>query len=162
MELVLTQKNIHYKDIFDTGINIHYTVRKRLKKDPRLFWKFFRIANKIKPDIIHVWGNLVAIYAIPAKALLRIPMINNQITEVPLSLPKGPFNYKLPFRLSDRLISNSLEGLKAFNAPLNKSVCIYNGFDFNRLSDLEDVEKVKKRFGISTKFVGYVCNFLIF
>jgi len=77
MALVLTREDIHYTDVFDTGIKIYYTIRKGLKKDPRLFFKFYKIAKKVKPDIIHVWGNMVAVYAIPTKVLLRIKMVNN-------------------------------------------------------------------------------------
>ena len=160
MELVLTREDIHYTDIFNTGVKIHYTIRKGLKKDPRLFWKFCRLARKFKPDIIHVWGNMVAIYAIPAKVLLRTPMINNQITEVPLKFPKGILNHKLTFRFSDLIISNSYEGLKVFKTPVEKSVCIHNGFNFSRIEELESQRNVKKRYNISTKFtVGMFAKF---
>ena len=52
-----------------------------MKKDPSVLFRFYWLAKKIKPDIIHVWGHMVAFYAVPAKRLLNIPMINNEITD---------------------------------------------------------------------------------
>jgi glycosyltransferase involved in cell wall biosynthesis len=160
MELVLTKEEIHYKEIFKTGIKIHYTIRKGLKKDPRLFWKFYKIAKQFKPDIIHVWGNMVAIYAIPAKVLLGVPMINNQITDAPLSVKGGPLSHKLSFTFSDKIIANSYAGLRAYKAPSNKSLVIYNGFDFNRIKNLSTKKSIREKFNISTPFVvGMVASF---
>lgn len=161
MEIVLTKKGIHYQDLFSTNIKIHYTVRKDgLKKDPSIFYKFYKIAQKFKPDIIHVWETMVAIYAIPAKLLLNIPMINNEITKAPEKVEKGLLSHNLSFLFSDVIISNSYAGIKAYNPPKNKSMVIYNGFDFNRIKELEKKETVKKKINISTKFIiGMVASF---
>jgi glycosyltransferase involved in cell wall biosynthesis len=163
MELVLTREDIHYTDIFKTGIKIHYTVRKGLKKDPRLFWKFYRIAKQFKPDIIHVWGNMVAIYAIPAKVLLGVPMINNQITEVPINIKGRRLFNSFAFRFSDLILSNTNAGIEKFKVSRNKSKCIYNGFDFKRLEVVTDSEDVRQNFHIQTKYlVGMVATFSTF
>jgi len=160
IELVLIKKNIHYKDIFDTGIKIHFAERKILKKDPLVFYKFFKIARNFKPDIIHVWGNMVAIYAIPTKLILKIPMINNQITNAPESVPNSILGHKLPFLFSNRIVANSYAGLKSYNAPEKKSDVVYNGFDFKRINNLKDIDKTKKNFNISTEYIiGMVASF---
>lgn len=160
MELVLTKKDIHYKDIHSTGIKIHFVLRKYLKKDPSVFFKFYKIANKFKPDIIHVWGNMVAIYAIPTKIFLRIPLINNQITSAPLNVSTSILGHKLPFFFSDKIIANTYAGLKSFSAPKHKSLVIYNGFDFNRINNLKDKNSIIDKFNIQTKFiVGMVASF---
>jgi glycosyltransferase involved in cell wall biosynthesis len=160
IELVLTRQDVHYTEIFDTGIKIHYVVRKGLKKDPRIFFQFYKIVKKIKPDIINVWGNMVAIYAIPSKVLFGIPMINNQITNAPLKVSKGIFSHQLSFIFSDKIISNSYAGLKAYNSPKEKSSVIYNGFDFNRISNLKVKEEVRKIFQIETTYVvGMIASF---
>jgi glycosyltransferase involved in cell wall biosynthesis len=160
MELVLTREDIHYTEIFDTSIKIHYAIRKGLKKDPRVFWQFYKIAKQFKPDIIHVWGNMVAIYAIPSKEILRVPMINNQITDAPLKVKGGMLSYSLTFLFSDKIIANTYAGLKSYNAPTHKSKVIYNGFDFVRLNKLESKEYIKDKFKIKTKFiVGMIASF---
>jgi len=153
MTLVLTKDEIHYTDIFKTEIKIYYTIRKGLKKDPRLFFKFYNIVKKVKPDIIHVWGNMVAVYAIPTKILLGIPMINNQITDAPPKFHNTVLNHKITFPFSDLIIANSKAGLKVYNAPKRKSICIYNGFNFNRLKNLTAQATIKRQFNIKTKYV---------
>jgi glycosyltransferase involved in cell wall biosynthesis len=160
-EIVLSNNIIHYDEVRKLNIPIHVIERKFTKKDPLLFIKFFRIAKKFKPDIIHVWGHMGAVYAVPTKILLGVPMINNEIMDClgdkPL-LGKG-----LVFRFSDRIISNSREGLRAYKAPLEKSNVIYNGFSFDRLKALEDPNVVRTRFGIRTPYVvGMVASFLIY
>lgn len=161
-ELVLTRSQIHYKEIHKLNIPIHIIERKNFQKDPRLFSMFFKITKKLKPDIIHVWGNLAAIYAIPTKIFLRIPMINNQIADAPSVLPNRILSYKLTFPFSDVLISNSKAGLLAYKPPKEKSIVIYNGFDFSRLNNLKDTKEIREKFNISSNFiVGMVANFSV-
>lgn len=160
MELVLTRKSIAFKEILNLDIKIHIIERRFFKKDPSLFFRFFKIARKFKPDLIHVWGNMVAIYAIPAKIMLRIPMANNQITDAPTNVPGGLLSHKLPFFFSDIIISNSKAGLKSYKSPENKSLVICNGFNFTRITSLRPVEAVRKEFSIKTKYiVGMVASF---
>ena len=65
MELVLTKKDIFYTKIYQTGIKVHFLDKTGIKKDPRIFYHFFKISRKFKPDLIHVWGNMAALLAIP-------------------------------------------------------------------------------------------------
>lgn len=159
--IVLTKDNIHYKEVLSTNIKIYYSIRKKgLKKDPTIFYKFYKIAKVFKPDIIHVWGNLVAIYAIPTKVLLRIPMINNQISGAPSEVRNSILNHRLSFPFSDLIIANSYAGLKAYQAPKKKSSVIYNGFDFGRINQLENKNRIREKFNIKTTFVvGMVASF---
>ena len=135
MELVLIKEDIHYNDIFSAGIKIHYTVRKLIRKDPFVVYKFFKIAKIFQPDIIHVWGYMAAVYAIPTKVVFNIPIINNSIT---YALNIKMFSKlwvasKLSFPFSDRVIANSYAGLKSHKIVANsKYRVIYNGFDFER------------------------------
>jgi len=66
----------------------------------------------------------------------------------------------LPFLFSDKIIANTYAGLKSFSAPKHKSLVIYNGFDFNRINNLQDKSSIIKKFNIQTKFiVGMVASF---
>lgn len=161
MELVLTREDIHYTDIFDTGIKIHYTIRKGLKKDPRIFWKFYRIAKEFKPDIIHVWGSMVAIYAIPAKLALNIPLLNNSITyAVKVKKYSSFWVYSnISFMFSDKVIANSNAGLRAHGLSKNKKYhIIYNGYNFNRLSNIS--VELRKELNLNSKIfvIGMVAS----
>ena len=159
LELVLTKNIIHYEEIYTLNIPIHIIERKFTKKDPLLFFKFYSIAKKFKPDIIHVWGHMVAVYAVPTKILLKIPLLNNEITDSTINkklLGKG-----IVFKHSDRVIANTYAGLKAYNAPAEKSRVIYNGFNFDRIKQVENPETVRLKFNIQTIFaVGMVASFL--
>jgi len=160
LKVVLTRPDIHYQKFLDFQIPYEIIERKGLKKDPRLFIQFLRIARKFKPDIIHVWGNMVAIYAIPAKLLLGVPMINNQIVDAPEKINNGILSHKITFGFSDLIIANSKAGLKAYNAPKQKSKVIYNGFNFKRISNLTSKEIIRKKFNVTTKYVvGMVASF---
>lgn len=160
MELVLTRKTIIFREILDIKIKIHIIERKFLKKDPQLFLKFLKIVQSFKPDLIHVWGNMVAIYAIPAKILLRIPMLNNQITDAPNKVPGGLLSHKIPFYFSDIIISNSKAGLNSYKSPAEKSIVINNGFDFSRISSLQSIQKIREKFSIKSAYVvGMIATF---
>jgi hypothetical protein len=41
MLLVLTEDEIHYKHVYDLPVNIRVIKRKGIKRDPRLFFKFY-------------------------------------------------------------------------------------------------------------------------
>lgn len=160
MEIVLTKNKLHYKEVLNTGAKIHYIVRKGLKKDPRLFFKFYKIAKQFDPDVIHVWGNLVAFYAIPTKVLLKVPMINNQITDAPDFVSESFLGPKTNFKFSDKIIGNSYAGLKSYNAPKGKSEVIYNGFDFKRIQNIADKDYIRDKFNITTeKLVTMVASY---
>lgn len=162
MELVVTRRDVHYKEIFDTGIVIHYLVRKFSKKDPTVFVRFMKIVRRFRPDVLHVWGNMVAVYAIPAKVLFNIPMVNSQIADAPDRIPRKLFGHWLTFPFSDRIVANSRAGLTAYNVSESKGTVIYNGFDFDRITVLEPVRAVRNRLQILSPFVvGMVASFTI-
>ena len=118
-----------------------------------------QLVRKSKPDLIHVWGNVAAFYTIPAKIIFQTPLINNQITDAPRSF-KSRLTYKLNFHFADLIIANSKAGLKSYHPPSNKSIVIYNGFNFSRLGKIDAKTNIKKQLGISTMYiVGMVATF---
>jgi len=161
MEIALIREGIHYEDIFSVDIKIHNTFRKKnVKKDSSIFFKFYKIARKFKPDIIHVWSNINAIYALPTVVLLRIPMINSQITNATPQESRSILSHRLTFPFSKVIAANTYAGIEAYKVPKNKSIVIYNGFDFDRINSLDSNSSIRKRFNIHTKYVvGMVANF---
>lgn len=158
LEVVLTRNEIHYEEFRQLGIRWQVIPRKIFKKDPRLFFLFFAIALRFRPDIIHVWGHMPAVYAVPAKLLLGIPLLNSEIADA--KPPKTLLARKLVFRISNRIIANTSAGLTAYAAPLEKSTVIHNGFDFRRIADLTLTPIVKERLGITTRYaVAMVASF---
>jgi len=161
-ELVIMDRKIHYSAVNDLNIKIYFLIRK-IKKDPKILIKLFKICTKFKPDIIHTWDSMASVYAVPISKILRIKLINGMIRE---ARPKSNFfdkawiRSKFTFPFSDVIVSNSYAGLKCYNAPSTKSLCIHNGFDFERIRNLQKKETVKARFNINTEnVVGMVASF---
>jgi len=160
LQVILMNKEIHYKKFLNLGVPYHVISRKWGKKDPSVFYKFFSAINRFRPDILHAWGNMVAIYSIPYKIFKKTTLINFQIQTAPQIVNNNILSHRLTFPFSDIIVANSAAGLRAFKAPENKSVVIFNGFSFERINKLRSPNEVKKRFRINTKFVvGMVAAF---
>lgn len=153
--VVLTRNEIHYTKFLDLDISYAVIERKGIKKDPRPFYYFYRICKKFKPDIIHVWGNLNAIYSLPAVIFQKISLINSQITDAPPKLSKlSPLYWTsyISFKFSSVILANSFAGLDSYDVPQKKSRVIYNGINLKRFQLCVDRSAVKAEFGIKTPF----------
>jgi glycosyltransferase involved in cell wall biosynthesis len=162
LHLVVFKEKIHYKEVYDLGIPVE--IMKRVpKKNPKVFFQLYKLCKTFKPDLIHSWGTMSAILAIPASTLLNIKLINGNIVDSPNHLKfyhKLLFRARLTYPFSSVVVSNSLAGLKSYRVPKKKGVCIYNGFDGNRISNVIDPAEVKKKFNVLTqKAVGMVGSF---
>ncbi len=161
-ELIVMGKDIHYKEVFELEIPIHYLIRKT-KKDFSIFNKLYKICKVFVPDIIHSWDSMTAVYALPVCKLLKIKFINGLVTDAPLN--QNIFNVswlraRLTFPFSNVIIGNSKAGLKAYNAPKKRSYCIYNGFNFNRINVIDHESTIRKQLEIKTKYIiGMVASF---
>ncbi|MBI4811732.1 MAG: glycosyltransferase [Ignavibacteriales bacterium] len=162
VEIALMSRDIQYDEIYDLGIKIHFLVR-RSKKDLLILRHLFKLCNNIKPDIIHTWDSMTSMYAAPVAQILGIKLINGMITDSSYRnniFERGWIRSKITFPLSDVIVANSLAGLKAYKAPEKKSVCIYNGFDPKRITNLSDRDIIRKKFNVLTpKVVGMVASF---
>lgn len=162
LKLVVFSDKIHYTEIYDLGVPI--VILKRVpKQNPLVFYKLFRICQRWKPDLIHSWGTMSAIWAIPAKLLLRIKLINGNVTNAPPHLrffSKELIRAKFSFPFSTVVVGNSKAGLEAYKVPKKKGICIYNGFDNSRIKDLKNKVVVRNQYNISDAHViGMVGGF---
>ena len=161
-ELIIMSNEIHYNYIDKLDIPIHILTR-NFRKDPGVFVRLFRLLRDRQYNILTSWGSMCSIYSLPAVLILKIKFVNGFLRDAP---PKLSINdrlwiaSKLTFPFSDAIVANSKAGLKAYNVPSKKSHYIYNGFDFNRIKNLQDPVHVKKMFNIDTEFVvGMVASF---
>lgn len=164
--LVVMDDKIHYKEIFNFKINIHYLIRKQ-KRDFSILKKFYQICKQYQPDFIHCWDSMTAIYAIPTAVLLKIKLINGLVVDTPVQ--KNIFNKhwlraQISFPFSKIIIGNSYAGLAAYKASKKKSYCVYNGMDLNRFHNLKDAVNFKKeiigqQFSQDVFIVGMVAAF---
>jgi len=161
-ELAVMSHDIHYRDVKRLNIRMHYLIRNSAK-DPRVFLKLYSLCKKIRPDILHSWNSMTSVYAIAVTKALGIKFINGMIRDAPSELKlfsEAWIRSKLTFPFSDIIVSNSRAGIESYRATMARSFCIHNGFDFDRIDDLEDGDIVRKKFGIdSGKVVGMVGTF---
>lgn len=155
IELILFKNLIEYPEIHDLGIPLHIIERKP-KHNPLTFLRVFRICRATRPDVLHTWSSMSAIFAFPAKKLLNIKLINGNIANAPRNLNiwnKDFFRAKLTFPFSNVIVGNSNAGLKAFKAPKSKSISIPNGFDFERIKSIEKAKVIKEKYNLGTNLV---------
>jgi glycosyltransferase involved in cell wall biosynthesis len=155
IQIVSLRKEIEYDDFYNLNMQYHL-IEKGGRLDVSIFFKFYHLCKKIKPDIVHSWSCMNSTYALYAKILLNYKLINSQITDAPNKInwfSQFGIQTKLNFQLSDVILANSYAGLKSYNAPKEKSKCIHNGFDMNRIKNLEHYEIIRKQLEITTKFV---------
>jgi glycosyltransferase involved in cell wall biosynthesis len=164
-ELVIMKKEVHYGQVFDLNINIHYLIRKS-KKDLSVFHKFYNICRNYRPDIVHCWNSMTAVIAVPSCKLLNTLLVNGMVVDTPIKktiFNEEWFRAKLTFPFSQKIIGNSKSGLKAYGAPKSKSSCIYNGIDLDRFKNLKDPNVVLNEiFGVINEnlfIVGMVAAF---
>jgi len=161
-ELLIFNKDVHYKEVFDINIKLNFLIRKNTT-DFNAFKKFYIITKNFRPDIIHTWDTLTTLHAIPTAKLLRIKLITSKITDTPINYRKftsfGIIS-ELCFRFSNLILANSHAGIDAYGVSKKKSKVIYNGFDFSRIKDMVPKDEVKANFGITEGFlVGMVASF---
>ena len=156
LRLVLTEYEIHYEYVRDLDIPIDVIKRKYLKKDPSLFFRFYKIANKFKPDIIHAWGVMTTFFAVPTKILMRKPLLSNLIADAQNSNSKFSFSNlfrRSSFKYADMILGNSNAGFKAYGLENNKKKhLVYNGVHLERFDIHVDKKEIKSRFNIQTPY----------
>ncbi len=161
-ELALMTHDIHYKEVLELGIGIHYFIRKR-KKDPGVFRGFYSLCRNYEPDIVHCWDTMTAVYITPICKLLNIKLVNGMVVDSPQkqNIFFQPYlRARLTFPFADVIIGNSNAGLKSYKAPPKKSITIHNGFDFERIRNITPEAIIKKQLNITSKYVvGMVATF---
>lgn len=155
VSLLLLANEIDYPEIHEICPNLHILER-TTKKDLGMFRRVYRLLKTLQPDIVHSWGSLPSVYLTPAVSLLGIKFVNAMITNANPHMKWNEANRvraRLTFPFSQMIIGNSNAGLAAYNAPTDRSHCVYNGFDFRRVRGLQDVVSVREQYGIRTKKV---------
>lgn len=162
--LVVRKNQIDYPIFYQLEIPYIVITDKYIKKDITLFYKFYNICKKNKPDIIHTWGSMPAFISIPTCLVLKIPHINSQITDAPPRIKKNSIQNiinKINFIYSTCIIANSNAGLVAYKINNKKCKVIYNGLNLSRFVNLKNIKDVKAEFNIKTEFaVIMVASFI--
>jgi glycosyltransferase involved in cell wall biosynthesis len=156
IELVLSEENIHYEEIYKTGVRIRILKRKGFRYDPSMITRFLRICHEFKPDLIHCFGKMTTFYAIPSRILTGIPLISSLIADSQKSYSgSSPYSFLLRYNVtfSDIVLANSLAGLKAYGLRMPKARVIYNGVNLARFRMIYNREAIKKEIGTGTRYI---------
>jgi glycosyltransferase involved in cell wall biosynthesis len=161
-ELAVMSSEIHYKEVFELDIPIHYLIRKT-RRDINIINKLYRLCKIIKPDVLHCWDSMTAVLSVLVCFILDIKLINGMVVDTPSKrniFNKHWFRAKLTFPFSYTIVGNSMAGLAAYKAPKSKSVCIFNGFNFDRINSIFSVKIIRDQLNINTKYViGMVASY---
>jgi glycosyltransferase involved in cell wall biosynthesis len=137
-------------------------VRKR-RRDLRLFKSLHELVSNLRIDIVHSWSPMCSVYAAPIAKLCGCAFVNGFVRDAPPHLSRWNKDYlmgKLTVPFSDIVVANSRAGLAAYQIPERKGLCIYNGFDPERVSKLTDEAELRSILGITTPHVvGMVAHF---
>lgn len=136
---------------------------RRGRKDLRLFKSLYDLITNLKIDIVHSWSPMCSVYAAPVAKLCGTAFVNGFVRDAPPHMTLWDKSYlrgKLTIPFSDIVVANSRAGLAAYDIPKRKSVCIYNGFNPERIVCLTDQAELRGRLGIVTPHViGMIANF---
>ena len=152
--VLTTSSEMHFPQFESLGVTVRKIEKNKMLLGANIPIRVYSILRKFDADIVHTWGRIQTLYVLPAKRLLGFQLVNGQITNA--SRPSTGFERFvdfLNFRLSNKIVSNSLAGLDAYAPPISKALVIKNGMNFSRFENLPDRESIKKRYGIKTPFI---------
>ena len=160
VQLIIINNGIAYHEIYDTSATIVIIDRKRRGISEYKAIKELREHLKsFKPDIVQAWSKISALFVSLIKLSCR-PNFKYLISYVadcnaPVRKTARYYLNKFNICVAKKIIGNSEAGLKAYSVPLNKRVCIYNGFNQERKEKVKSInlEEKKKELGIISPYV---------
>lgn len=153
-DLIILKNLIEYNIVYELKKTRLTIIPRRIKKDPTVYFKLWKICRQLKPDIVHSWGGMPSIYISTICFFQQIPFINGMVVNAKCSFfTEDWVRSRLTFPFSDIILANSKAGLIAYKAKKAKGKVVYNGFNFDRTRKLESEVDIRHRYRISTPFV---------
>jgi glycosyltransferase involved in cell wall biosynthesis len=122
--------------LLDLGIPV-LVRRRRSQHDVRPAVRLFRDAGTWRPDVVHAWGWMSALAAVPACRALGIPCINGMIRTGALESRLTVLK-RLGLAGATLVVANTQAGLDAWSIRPAKARLVHNGFDHSRLEALDE------------------------
>jgi glycosyltransferase involved in cell wall biosynthesis len=145
---------IQYEGLDELPFKI-IVLKRYIKKDPTIISRLKEIIRLFNPDIIHTWGGMASVYAIPLGKLMGKRTVNGMVTNsTKFSVFSENWNRsKLTFPFSDVILANSYAGLNSYNVKKSKGVVVYNGFNADRLNLIKSQKEIKEKFKLESPFI---------
>ena len=159
IQLIIVNDGIEYPEIYNAQVDLYIIDRKKRGiSNFKTIKEIGHLISQYQPKIVMAWGLMSATFVNFLKIRSNFIYIISYIADC--NAPKFPsvnyFANKLCLLLCDKAIGNSNAGLTAYKIPNHKKICIYNGFNINRLVRLTgmDIERYKQEvLGVRTKFI---------
>jgi glycosyltransferase involved in cell wall biosynthesis len=120
---------------------------RKSKKDFSVVFKLRKIIKTFQPDVIHSWGSMASVYLSMVNLFTRKSTFINGIIADAIPgmtlMNKYYLRTKITTPFSQVLLANSQAGIKAYKAPVHKTICIYNGIDLTRFQNLTPADQVE-------------------
>lgn len=155
--LIVKKLNAHYA----SNIPQHVTLINLERKSFGItsWFIFLKLLKNIKPDIVHSWATPTSFIFSVLKLIpftRKYKLIDGSIRQAHNTSSK--FSYygiqrKIIKQYSDLIVSNSKAGLVSYKI-INKGIVVYNGFDLNRIKNIQPNNKHDNCF-----IVGMVARF---
>lgn len=147
IQVIILDNRIHYKELYKTEIDLNIIDRKN--RGLNYFKTLIEINKLIKkhnPDIIQVWGVFSALFTTPIRFINSFNYIGAFVADCnrPKFFSLANFLIKLSIPVTRYFVGNSQAGLNAYRIPLKKRKLIYNGFNKERLTKIDQFEKTTK------------------
>jgi glycosyltransferase involved in cell wall biosynthesis len=161
--IIAQNKNCEmYNEFIGLGVKFKNIISS-FKKDFSIIWKTNKILKEFNPDIVHSYASFPYASFALLKFFRKYSFINGYIRDA-ISGKKTPLKNRILNKINnhfaDIIIANSNAGLIAYKAPKKKSIVIHNGFDHERIKNLENKKSIKTKFKITTPHVvGMVARF---
>lgn len=120
--------------LLDLGIQV-LVRRRRSRHDVRPAAQLLRDVMTWRPDVIHAWGWMSALAALPTCWALGIPCVNGMIRSGALDSRLTALK-RLGLAGATLVVANTQAGLDAWDVPPAKARRVQNGFDPSRLEAL--------------------------
>ena len=137
--LVVVNNDVEYTEIYDTRAKIVVMDRKNKgKSNWHSINELSAHLHSFAPDIVMAWSRMSAAFVDLIRLRNKFRYIVGYIADcnTPHFPSRDYFIHRLSIHLCNKAVGNSLAGLKAYDIPSEKAVCIYNGFNSNRLDVL--------------------------
>ena len=163
--LVSLTDTVEYNYVYDLPIKFEI-IKRKTRKDISVVFRLNKIINHFQPDVIHSWSTMSSVLLSASNLFARKPLINAVLADAHPGLglsDKHYFRVKLTTPFSKVFVSNSFAAISSYKTPRGKSICIYNGIDFNRFENLKPVAQIEKEIlgdqKLNRKVVAMVSTF---
>ncbi|PBN41614.1 hypothetical protein SxD43FB_20745 [Sphingobium sp. D43FB] len=159
---ILALSNDFEYDVADIADRVH-SLPRRSRWDMGLVLRVRDFVKAMRPDVLHSWGTMCSLYAVPASRFGQLPLVCGHIRDAPSrlsSFDKRWVHSCLSHPFAAAIVANSRAGLSAYRVSGPRSYVIHNGFDFARLDAAPVDPALRQELGIDTPYaVGMVARF---